>query len=253
VKDVKAKLEEGKKILDKVKKFKNYYNQYMSFIDDVKNDNLINVIANRRGISLENLDKYFETLVYEKLGEYFEKNPIFNPEKFDGVFKEAYKGATNLNQEFRSLEDNDFRKSSDVYKYSKNYQKYVDRNKELGDERTDLINDLFEMLTATQKYDKQRLEKLVNLQPLIKDWSQSRDTSDGWWNTPSLRGKLVTTLADLKLMKLTLLFQIKKLYELREELETMEKVYNVDSINRRSKLNEKNVQDVEALFQNEEN
>jgi len=54
-------------------------------------------------------------------------------------------------------------------------------------------------------------------------------------------------------MKLTLLFQIKKLFELREELETMEKIYNVDTINRKAKLNEYNIKDVEAVFSNEEN
>jgi hypothetical protein len=86
------------------------------------------------------------------------------------------------------------------------------------------------------------------MQPLIKEWSQSRDTSDGWWNTPNNRGKLISAMADLKLMKLVLLLQIKKLYELREELVTMEKVFHVDRINRKRDLMKNNVDDMKGLY-----
>lgn len=248
VKDYTAIKQEAKKILEKIEKYTKYYNQYKTYLSDVRENILKTTIINKRGILIDQLESYFENLVYEKLEEYFENNPVMNSEKFDGVFKEAYKESVNLGDDYQYIKENDYQQKLGVYRRSNNYRNFIDTNIKNTDEQSDMVQKLFNILKLSKDYDAQRQVKLVELQPLIKEWSQSRDTSDGWWNTPNNRGKLISALADLKLMKLVLFLQIKKLYELREELLTMEKIYHVDRINRKQDLMKNNVDDMKGLY-----
>ena len=248
VHDADAQLKEAKKILAKVQQFKEYYDKYRTFLSDVRENLIIQVVINKSGIDIDDLDDYFENLVYEKLEEYFEENPILSPDKFNGIFKNAYNDSINLGDEYQYLES-DYQSRLGVYQQSKNYREFIDENKVQTQEHADMVLKLFNLMKLTGKYDKQRVEKMVELQPLIKEWSQARDAVDGDWNTPNFRGKLVPALADLKLMKLTLLLEIKKLVELREELLTMEKIFHVDRINRKLDLKKNNAKDVRGLYE----